>query len=472
MANIRKLKDSNGEDIYPITFTDAVYTNDGRTIEDIINQMSTVEQQITQYENNNSQIRESIINLLKKHGIDYNGSDSLTTLIGKIPVGAGGSTESNGNNGLQYATGSMGLNVRLYDGETFKRKTVSLDEELPFTPSIIFIHISEISEAISSSSNFEYKNLVISTEFPFTSNNYTSNEITVVPKEKSFDIEFYSPEEEEGIFTYSGATCNWYAFGESESSSEGGSTGTGLNIISAAELPATGVENQVCVITDNPVDTFNISPNSIDFNEEDANCINVYMSSDIESAQANFTVINNNIIQTYYIDRVTQNGNGKESYIYKNNTWELLTKNVIFIYDNGTANSLFGTINTQGNTQDGFVDNGTTFTMKTPSSTYTYIRVSFTEYVDFSNYSKLIVTGISDYSGNVLYAGIATNDWTWAENGFSYVPTKQLITTTDYGSKCDYVFDISSWNSSGYFCLVFDGFGKTSNIQISEIKIS
>lgn len=475
MANIRKLKDSNGEDIYPITFTDAVYTNDGRTIEDIINQMSTVDQQITQYENNNSQIRESIINLLEKHGINYNGSDSLTTLIGKIPVGAGGSTESNGNNGLQYATGSMGLDVRLYDGETFKRETVSLDEELPFTPSIIFIRISEISEDISSSSSLGYKNLVISTEFPFTSNYFTSNEITIVPKEKSFDIKFYSPEENEGIYTYTGATCNWYAFGESESSSEGGSTGgAGLNIISASSLPASGEENQICVITDNPIDNYVVTSNLNDNANEDS--ITLYNVSDSTSMTP--IVISSNGVTSYnYITQVCQGSTNLASYVYYTGQWTPLTLAGHYLLKDGTLvtgpmSDKFGTF------PSGYLA-GTGLKIPIDSSSYYVNIMACDKSVDFSslNFSKIKVTAYTSNAQLLPYLYVVASSQVGQlksssmTNISNYLYSQSSIHASYGATKHTYELDINWSSQTGYLGIggTWSGTG-TGNLYITDIE--
>ena len=61
-------------------------------------------------------------------------------------------------------------------------------------------------------------------------------------------------------------------------------TNRGLDIISAIELPTTGRENQICVITDNPVDKFIIQTDT-DIQEMDNDYINFYIGP-VESTYA------------------------------------------------------------------------------------------------------------------------------------------------------------------------------------------
>lgn len=260
MANIRKLKDSNGEDIYPITFTDAVYANDGRTIEDIINQMSTVEQQITEYENNNSQIRESIINLLEKHGIEYNGSDSLSTLIGKIPVGTsvvvgdgtvyiegGPVTRTNSTDTFNYVGG--GSLAMLYVDIT----------DLDFTPTLLVASSVDSNGVnimtIILSYDAYYKKLTVKAEYngngktgTYYSYHFLADSVVLRP---DGTVRLPVPND------ITLMSFNYYAVGEDKSG--GSSGGAGLNIISASSLPASGEENQICVITNSVTEKFNIS---------------------------------------------------------------------------------------------------------------------------------------------------------------------------------------------------------------------
>jgi hypothetical protein len=96
------------------------------------------------------------------------------------------------------------------------------------------------------------------------------------------------------------------------------SVGEGLDIISATELPATGKENQICVVTDNPVDNFIITGNSAESNNDK---IVIYNST----GTSNYNAIKNNITYSYNISRVRYQANDLSSYYWGNNQWNRLT---------------------------------------------------------------------------------------------------------------------------------------------------
>ena len=108
----------------------------------------------------------------------------------------------------------------------------------------------------------------------------------------------------------------------------------GLDIISATELPATGRENQICVITDNPVDNYVITPTLTINSDKDE--IFLY-TADASDDKIVLPVLCSNITYYYYFSMVKQGGLKLSSYYYTNNNWAKLTIGDLVLLENGTT---------------------------------------------------------------------------------------------------------------------------------------
>ena len=97
----------------------------------------------------------------------------------------------------------------------------------------------------------------------------------------------------------------------------------GLDIISATELPATGRENQICVITDNPVDNFLIS--SLDSDFENLSNDTILLQTAFEPTTCNYTTYTGNMMTKYYFASCSQDRNIIPSYVYNGSQWNELT---------------------------------------------------------------------------------------------------------------------------------------------------
>lgn len=98
MANIKKLTDINGEDIYPITIMDAVYDSEGNTLNEMFNSIEDIKNLVDSYDVLNERLIDNIKNLLDKAGIEYNEDDTLEALLNKININVGGGSGSGGLN--------------------------------------------------------------------------------------------------------------------------------------------------------------------------------------------------------------------------------------------------------------------------------------------------------------------------------------------------------------------------------------
>ena len=233
------------------------------------------------------------------------------------------------------------------------------------------------------------------------------------------------------------------------------SSGGGLDIISATELPATGRENQICVITDNPVDNYVVTSNLNDNANEDS--ITLYNVG--ESASMMPIVISSNGITSYnYISQVCQGSTNLASYVYSEEQWIPLTSASHYLLKNGTlvTGSMldkFGTFNT------GYTA-GTGLKITIDSSSYYVNILACNKSVDFSslNFSKIKVTAYTSAAQLTPYLYVVSSNQTGQlrsslMSDISPYLYDQSSVHASYGAtKHTYELDVSGWSSAtGYF---------------------
>ena len=104
---------------------------------------------------------------------------------------------------------------------------------------------------------------------------------------------------------------------------------SGLDIISATELPTTGKNNQICVVTNNLVSNFVLTTSDSDIT---TNASPIYGKLGYGTSDISGTVTIGEGIQTIYrVDGFFQGGARQNSYIYQNNQWNQFTKTGISI---------------------------------------------------------------------------------------------------------------------------------------------
>jgi hypothetical protein len=109
--------------------------------------------------------------------------------------------------------------------------------------------------------------------------------------------------------------------------------GGSLDIISAASLPATGKENQICVVTSNPTDKFLFTSSDSDISSVTDNTIIIHSS--VEVTTSNYITQSGNFKSTFEISKCIQSGVIVPSYIYTNGAWQEFTPNRIIWIENG-----------------------------------------------------------------------------------------------------------------------------------------
>ena len=249
----------------------------------------------------------------------------------------------------------------------------------------------------------------------------------------------------------------------------------GLDIISATELPGTGRENQICVLTDNPVDNILVSQ----FVEDDPlseDVIFVLLCNYKNDKQV--VLGNQNYVHTsLYFLSISQGSTKLRSYIYKNNQWVIFTDTTLFAMDNGVIMNIdiFGELKE----------------VKSPGSYCTFSKVNdgyslnfknmpdgefifaYKNSISFANYSKMYVS-FKDGTG----AGTAGLDDQYV--GIYFViynsSTKKTVYTKnityweqEYSSKVrTFEVDLTNVSHEGCLALKFDFVGSSRHLIITD----
>ena len=229
----------------------------------------------------------------------------------------------------------------------------------------------------------------------------------------------------------------------------------GLDIISATTLPATGKENQICVITDNPINNYVVTSNpNYNTNEDSITLYNVCDSTSITPV----IISSNGVISYNYISQVCQGSTNLASYVYSEEQWIPLTSASHYLLKNGTlvTGSMldkFGTFNT------GYTA-GTGLKITIDSSSYYVNILACNKSVDFSslNFSKIKVTAYTSAAQLTPYLYVVSSNQTGQlcsslMSDISPYLYDQSSVHASYGAtKHTYELDVSGWSSAtGYF---------------------
>ena len=371
-------------------------------------------------------------------GVMVEGSDKFKQLIDKIK-----SISGEGSGSLQYAEVPLG-DYSSASGTFSKTFTF---EDIGFLPSLYFLHITNIDEDVV--------NICVPNGFTTDCLNQvvivTLKSITPTSLVVQFKIDSYMPEY---IFALSGLKLIAIGIGEEDTTlrdslasiltEEGvnvteedtmasliikvdeefdrknenlANSGSVLDIISATELPATGRENQICVITDNPVNNF---LTSINFNDKNTvtneNIIFIYENP--LSCLLPLQMDNNGITNNCYINTIYQGNTILSSYIYQNNNWNQLTEDALNVISYEYYNNdVFGNmaLPSQNNYGDSIAPPLVLNSEGLVLNNYNYSTVSCvtTNQIDFNKYSKARIsyksTGVASYNFYFIIAENSTS---------------------------------------------------------------
>ena len=255
-------------------------------------------------------------------------------------------------------------------------------------------------------------------------------------------------------------------------------TGGSLNIISATELPASGIDNQVCVITDNPVDLFTVSSDFSDVTTDTSKIVMLIGSTQTNNT-ADGTLLEltaGNIITKYYFIKACQGETRLDSYYWLNNQWNQLTAAYLYWLENKIFQNTdyFGT-QASGNTWHQDDINGL-YISKFGTGNENYI-ITNTELIDFSAYKTIEMTikvG-NTVSTSFLWIGVGKTSGTY-NLGFTGTITSYLPTARSNGCYVDcastgtYTVDISDITGTGYLGIQVED-DIHANFYIYDIKL-
>ena len=251
----------------------------------------------------------------------------------------------------------------------------------------------------------------------------------------------------------------------------------GLDITSATELPSTGRENQICVITDNPTDKFVLSyPGFSDFTNVDKSVICGEMS--ISPSYASTLINTGPVSQRYNFLKFIQNSNLKPSYIYQNNDWNKFTLERSYLINNKehVTDSEFGGFYNLDSVSSyaTFNSNGLDFNV---TKQYGKVRICTANKVDFSLFNNMVITRSSSTSYHTTYV-YRTDTQLTSSSYHLYEAISPYITIskpTQYQVGVGYLFettvyDISDWDGVHYLSVdIYSSSSGSVDTMISDL---
>ena len=226
---------------------------------------------------------------------------------------------------------------------------------------------------------------------------------------------------------------------------------SGLDIISATELPATGEENQICVIMDEPCDNFIITPESSPTLTEPTVILHTSSSGNA------VTLTNGNITTCLLFDSVYMDSNKYASYVYESSQWKQLTFLNLPILTNGIAiTNVIGSFN--GSSAINYSEGYGIYCSGGTAGLYSIC--SWNNKISFDNYSTIKFTAYvstDTYSSNIVFAQsnilLSTTDSNSVTNFISSTCKYSSTFSIDNTTATEYTIDISSWTGTYYLAL-------------------
>ena len=418
--------------------------------------------------NLNSQFKSALMN----NGVSIESDDKFKQMIDKLAALA----EEGSGKGIQYASGYFTGVLQNYD----TGDCITFNIDCDFVPTVLFLRIAYVSgDGYSEIQNIFVSNLSRFTinPDPRISDGYTSTylieaEITNLTN-SSFDIHIINGSVGKTVVQFT----EYYAIGVGENNT------SGLNIISATELPAKGVDNQICVITDKPVDLFTVSSNFNDKNNTDTSYITLYLGNTATNDASEGTLLSvsgGNVITNYYFVKACQGEKRLASYYWSNNQWKKLTQSGIYFVENGVERNrdYFGGIPNGSAVK--FNSNGLTL-LYSYSSPYKQVTTKNT--INFSLYDKLDITIRNPDTSNSYYVciGFASTDhftsYGWYPTnssdgnkpGYNNVTDAYQEIQATRGQTVSKTIDISSWTGEGWlFLATYNG---NMDLYITDLKL-
>lgn len=244
--------------------------------------------------------------------------------------------------------------------------------------------------------------------------------------------------------------------------------GTGLNIISATELPAVGEENQICVVMDNPINQYLLISNNKPATSTDS----IILSYGVGEPNYVYNYENQHIEYNFY--KASNNGTNFKSYYWKDSKWNILTHDFVSVVENGVTPTPGGTISLLTTTSGPcyqFVEAGEEDYLSVPALTSSSHITSTTEPINFDLYNKIEIDAKTTFgSAKALYIGFSTTKRSPAgvtSSVSTYCSKYTNSQAINSNVKTTYVYDISEFTGTGYLVL----YTSTANVGLGIINI-
>ena len=452
---------------------------------------------------------------MMNNGITVESGDRFKSLIDKIAT----MVEEGEGKGIQFVSGEHVLTEILYAYNT----TTTININLDFNPNYMIVYIPNLTPL--NTGYYNQPDVVLTTDCksmeiaawygseydyrgPKFNLSYDQDTITIYIAKGATGYNLQIP---------AGTAIKWYAIGVGEEDTtlrdslasilqdegvtvteeddmaslitkvdeefDNKNANSGLDIISATELPATGKEKQICVITDNPVNAFITTTNFDDTNVVSNDYITLYLGNTASSDTTEGTLIElnqGNLVSKYYFVKACQGENRLDSYYWLNNQWNRLTQSGIYFVENGVE---------RNHDYFGGIPNGSAAEFNTNGLTLLYLysdpykAVTTNNTINFSLYDKLDITIRNPDTSNsyAVCVGFASTDhftsYGWYpdnssggnEPGYSNVTDAYQEINVTSGQTVSKTIDISSWAGEGWlFLATYNG---NMDIYITDLKL-
>ena len=270
-------------------------------------------------------------------GVVVESGDKFKALIDKIK----GLTEGEGNKGIQYAEGTGS-----FTSKSDSKYDITLNTPFGFLPTYVFIEFPT-----------GYATMNVTQSIADNGAHYVTYSVSggVSGYAKSFNdtsVTIYCLSTRSALIEY-----KWYAIGVGEEDTtlrdsladilenkgvdvteeddmasligKVDGMSSGLDIISATELPATGKEGQICVLNNVDDTSIVLTPNYSDISNDNTNIIGI---TGVKSLSNDVSMILNGINYTLPLSRFYYQGKTIPSYIYQNNTWKEFTNTKSYLF--------------------------------------------------------------------------------------------------------------------------------------------
>jgi hypothetical protein len=464
-------------------------------------------------------VKQKLVDALVAYGVNCSTSDTWDTLINHVAPKADSSLFIIKNNTLNSTYSFYGVSGT--SGSSWKYSTtnglytnnstgssyeyVTTNQKLNFSK-IKSIKITAKCTSTEHATGYKiWSTSVVANALNSSSVSQATKQSAYVPVgntyvTRTFDVSSWTGEYYLGITrnSYGGHTFYIKDIEIELSEAAGGGLGTleslmgggALDIISASSLPASGKENQICVVTNSPTDKYMISSDVQDDDKTGIFCLTSTIPGSIT-----YTSTSKNTTVKYYMLYFSQNNTIVPSYIYKNGNWTPLTNNRIYLLKDGVYvnEDIFGGL-TKTTTHTSYAVNysaGTGIYGNAYSSYYTHF-ISSVNRVNFTNFNKVVVrlkvnTDQYDYSGNYhayvsawstpkcvrgAYMSDGYNNNNYLTN--TLTPTNKSANREKFyftGTWNYYEIDISSWTNTDYLTILIGDTNYCPYWYISDIYI-